>query len=108
MILLENDAFNCSYKVDSSLGTTANKLICQAKKYLIWILNLEFWSNKHCPLIAYIEGTKEQAYVYALASAAVTHHVAKACVSGDLPYCPCGLNSPTLSADISYKVFLIY
>ncbi|VDN51631.1 unnamed protein product [Dracunculus medinensis] len=48
-------------------------------------------------------GTKEQAYVYALASAAVTHHVAKACVSGDLPYCPCGLNSPTLSADISYK-----
>uniref|UniRef100_A0A1I7VPS6 Protein Wnt n=1 Tax=Loa loa TaxID=7209 RepID=A0A1I7VPS6_LOALO len=47
--------------------------------------------------------TKEQAFVYALSSAALTHHVAKACVSGDLPYCPCGLNSPTASADASYK-----
>uniref|UniRef100_A0AAF5RU95 Protein Wnt n=2 Tax=Wuchereria bancrofti TaxID=6293 RepID=A0AAF5RU95_WUCBA len=45
----------------------------------------------------------KQAYVYALSSAALTHHVAKACVSGDLPYCPCGLNSPTASADASYK-----
>uniref|UniRef100_A0A0N4TAQ8 Protein Wnt n=1 Tax=Brugia pahangi TaxID=6280 RepID=A0A0N4TAQ8_BRUPA len=51
----------------------------------------------------YFSGTKEQAYVYALSSAALTHHVAKACVSGDLPYCPCGLNSPTASADASYK-----
>ncbi|VDK69390.1 unnamed protein product [Litomosoides sigmodontis] len=49
------------------------------------------------------ESTKEQAFVYALSSAALTHHVAKACVSGDLPYCPCGLNSPTASADASYK-----
>ncbi|KHN86399.1 Protein Wnt-11b-2 [Toxocara canis] len=49
------------------------------------------------------KGTKEQAYVYALSSAAITHHVAKACVSGDLPYCPCGLNSPTVSADATYK-----
>uniref|UniRef100_A0A915BGK9 Protein Wnt n=1 Tax=Parascaris univalens TaxID=6257 RepID=A0A915BGK9_PARUN len=53
------------------------------------------------------KGTKEQAYVYALSSAAVTHHVAKACVSGDLPYCPCGLNSPTVSADATYKESLI-
>ncbi|VDN39090.1 unnamed protein product [Gongylonema pulchrum] len=53
--------------------------------------------------IMFISGTKEQAYVYALSSAALTHHVAKACVSGDLPYCPCGLNSPTASADATYK-----
>ncbi|MFH4980935.1 hypothetical protein AB6A40_007644, partial [Gnathostoma spinigerum] len=29
-----------------------------------------------------LKGTKEQAFVYALSSAAITHHVAKACVSG--------------------------
>ncbi|TKR79961.1 hypothetical protein L596_014104 [Steinernema carpocapsae] len=51
------------------------------------------------------KGTKEQAFVYALSSAAITHQVAKACVSGQLPYCPCGKNSPTAvsSADPTYK-----
>ncbi|VDD93663.1 unnamed protein product [Enterobius vermicularis] len=49
------------------------------------------------------KGTKEQAFVYALSAAAVAHQVAKGCSDGKLPYCPCGLNSPTVSTDTTYK-----
>ena len=35
-------------------------------------------------------GTREQAFVYALTSAAIVHGVAKGCVNGAIPYCPCG------------------
>uniref|UniRef100_A0A914WIB1 Protein Wnt n=1 Tax=Plectus sambesii TaxID=2011161 RepID=A0A914WIB1_9BILA len=48
------------------------------------------------------KGTREQAYLYALSSAAITHQVAKACVSGDLPFCPCGAN-PTSPTDGTFK-----
>uniref|UniRef100_A0AC34QSD5 Protein Wnt n=1 Tax=Panagrolaimus sp. JU765 TaxID=591449 RepID=A0AC34QSD5_9BILA len=36
------------------------------------------------------KGTKEQAYVYALSSAAVVHQIAKACSSGSIDFCQCG------------------
>lgn len=44
-------------------------------------------------------GTREQAYVYALSSAAVLHQVAKACVTGEIPYCPCGTMSERHASD---------
>ncbi|XP_043913118.1 protein Wnt-11b-like [Protopterus annectens] len=36
------------------------------------------------------KGTRESAFVYALASAAVSHSIARACASGELPTCSCG------------------
>lgn len=36
-------------------------------------------------------GTREQAYVYALSSAAVTYNMARACASGALFHCTCAL-----------------
>ncbi|CAD5234288.1 unnamed protein product [Bursaphelenchus xylophilus] len=42
--------------------------------------------------------TKEQAFVYALSAASVTHQVAKACASGALKYCPCGYAETTMTA----------
>uniref|UniRef100_A0A8D0B9P8 Protein Wnt n=1 Tax=Salvator merianae TaxID=96440 RepID=A0A8D0B9P8_SALMN len=35
-------------------------------------------------------GTKESAFLYALAAAAVAHSIAQACAAGELPLCSCG------------------
>lgn len=35
-------------------------------------------------------GTRESAFVFALAAAVVSHSIAKACASGELPSCTCG------------------
>lgn len=35
-------------------------------------------------------GTRESAFVYALSAAAISHAIARACTSGDLPGCSCG------------------
>ncbi|XP_048193294.1 protein Wnt-11-like [Perognathus longimembris pacificus] len=35
-------------------------------------------------------GTRESAFVYALAAAAISHAIARACTAGDLPGCSCG------------------
>uniref|UniRef100_UPI00398E4130 protein Wnt-11-like n=1 Tax=Pristiophorus japonicus TaxID=55135 RepID=UPI00398E4130 len=35
-------------------------------------------------------GTRESAFVYALSAAAISHTIARACTSGDLPGCSCG------------------
>ncbi|NXA45783.1 W11B2 protein, partial [Nothocercus julius] len=37
-----------------------------------------------------LRGTRESAFVHALAAAAVTHSIARACASGELPLCSCG------------------
>ncbi|XP_073412215.1 protein Wnt-11b-2 isoform X2 [Dendrobates tinctorius] len=37
-----------------------------------------------------LKGTRESAFVYALASAAISHTIAGACASGELPTCSCG------------------
>uniref|UniRef100_A0A8C0GMZ0 Protein Wnt n=1 Tax=Chelonoidis abingdonii TaxID=106734 RepID=A0A8C0GMZ0_CHEAB len=37
-----------------------------------------------------MKGTRESAFVYALAAAAVSHSIARACASGELPICSCG------------------
>ncbi|KAI1712171.1 wnt family domain-containing protein [Ditylenchus destructor] len=42
------------------------------------------------------KGTKEQAFVYALSAAAVTHQIAKACATGELgSHCTCGYGDST-------------
>lgn len=43
------------------------------------------WLTSHCPT-----GTRESAFVYALSAAAISHAIARACTSGDLPGCSCG------------------
>lgn len=35
-------------------------------------------------------GTRESAFVYALSAAAISHAIARACTTGDLPGCSCG------------------
>ncbi|XP_062495942.1 protein Wnt-11b-like isoform X2 [Pezoporus occidentalis] len=37
-----------------------------------------------------LRGTRESAFVYALAAATITHSIARACASGELPLCSCG------------------
>ncbi|XP_030065381.1 protein Wnt-11b [Microcaecilia unicolor] len=37
-----------------------------------------------------LKGTRESAFVYALAAAAVSHSIARSCASGELPTCSCG------------------
>uniref|UniRef100_A0A8B9UXZ0 Protein Wnt n=1 Tax=Anas zonorhyncha TaxID=75864 RepID=A0A8B9UXZ0_9AVES len=37
-----------------------------------------------------LKGTRESAFVHALAAAAVAHAIAQACASGSLPLCSCG------------------
>ncbi|XP_030305035.1 LOW QUALITY PROTEIN: protein Wnt-11b [Calypte anna] len=37
-----------------------------------------------------LKGTRESAFVYALAAAALTHSIAQACTSGQIPSCSCG------------------
>ncbi|NWH78205.1 WN11B protein, partial [Piaya cayana] len=37
-----------------------------------------------------LKGTRESAFIYALAAAAVTHSIAQACTLGELPHCSCG------------------
>ncbi|NXU84977.1 WN11B protein, partial [Xiphorhynchus elegans] len=39
-------------------------------------------------------GTREAAFVYALAAAAIAHGIARACASGELPLCSCGHGPP--------------
>uniref|UniRef100_A0A183CLE2 Protein Wnt n=1 Tax=Globodera pallida TaxID=36090 RepID=A0A183CLE2_GLOPA len=46
-------------------------------------------------------GTKEQAFVHALSSAAVTHQIAKACSSGQIANCPCGFGDSVTTTSIS-------
>uniref|UniRef100_A0A914H484 Protein Wnt n=1 Tax=Globodera rostochiensis TaxID=31243 RepID=A0A914H484_GLORO len=46
-------------------------------------------------------GTKEQAFVHALSSAAVTHQIAKACSSGQIGNCPCGFGDSVTTTSIS-------
>ncbi|CAD5229517.1 unnamed protein product [Bursaphelenchus okinawaensis] len=43
------------------------------------------------------KGTKEQAFVYALSAAAITHQIAKACASG-FKYCPCGYAETSIAS----------
>ncbi|XP_061217942.1 protein Wnt-11b-like [Neopsephotus bourkii] len=37
-----------------------------------------------------LRGTRESAFVYALAAATIAHSIARACASGELPLCSCG------------------
>lgn len=37
-----------------------------------------------------LSGTRESAFVYALSAAAISHTIARACTTGDLPGCSCG------------------
>lgn len=49
--------------------------------YLAQEAELEFLS---------LSGTRESAFVYALSAAAISHTIARACTTGDLPGCSCG------------------
>lgn len=49
--------------------------------YLAQKAELEFLS---------LSGTRESAFVYALSAAAISHTIARACTTGDLPGCSCG------------------
>lgn len=46
--------------------------------------------NSNIMFILYISGTREQAFVYALASASAAHTIARACADGSLDSCTCG------------------
>lgn len=52
-----------------------------------WVLSLGHSTllTSHLPT-----GTRESAFVYALSAAAISHAIARACTSGDLPGCSCG------------------
>ncbi|XP_027754637.1 protein Wnt-11b-like [Empidonax traillii] len=41
-----------------------------------------------------LKGTREAAFVYALAAATIAHGIARACASGELPLCSCGPGPP--------------
>lgn len=59
-------------------------LHCEIFERSVWLDREE----GHLPL--FFPGTRESAFVYALAAAAVTHSIAQACTSGELPLCSCG------------------
>uniref|UniRef100_A0A670KIL7 Protein Wnt n=1 Tax=Podarcis muralis TaxID=64176 RepID=A0A670KIL7_PODMU len=47
-------------------------------------------------------GTRESAFVYALASSAASHSIARACASGQVPFCFCG-SSPSEAPHPSFQ-----
>ncbi|XP_018331310.1 protein Wnt-11b-1-like [Agrilus planipennis] len=49
-----------------------------------------------------LRATKEQAFVYALSSAALAHQIAKACASGSIQMCSCG-NKPRASSPKEFR-----
>lgn len=59
-------------------------LHCEISERRIWLGRVE----GHIPLC--FPGTRESAFAYALAAAAVPHSIARACASGELPLCSCG------------------
>ncbi|KHJ45377.1 wnt family protein [Trichuris suis] len=74
-------------------------IIMKAASLTVTVCQQQFKDNRwNCSSVKYVpkltpdltKGTREQALVYALSAAAVTHGIAKACSSGLIAYCPCG------------------
>lgn len=65
-----------SHPIPGRPGPTSDLLLDSERAYLLTLTSPT--------------GTRESAFVYALSAATISHTIARACTSGDLPGCSCG------------------
>lgn len=79
---------------DACRGLSCKEAVCLSfcGAEIMWV---SFWGIPSHPRILSwsflsLAGTRESAFVYALSAAAISHTIARACTTGDLPGCSCG------------------